>query len=109
MSHHQFGELVGDVETGGIIGGYVMLDDYASVSIETIRPGQQLPVLALSLNGRVSRTNDTHAAVYLMSLLDAGALVRFIYDAVKRIDDPTAAADFRVGMATGNDATGVQE
>lgn len=101
MSHHQFGELVGEESTGGIVGRFVMLDDYSSVAIDTIQKGKALPVIGLALYGRVSRSADTHGAVYLMSVLDAGALVKFVHDAVNRLDSDEARADFRVGMATG--------
>lgn len=101
MAHHQFGELVGEPQTGGIVGQFVMLLDYSSVAIDTIQRGEALPVVALALNGRVSRSADTHGAVYLMSVLDAGALVKFIYDAVERIGTDEARSDFKVGMATG--------
>jgi hypothetical protein len=101
MSHHQFGQLVGDEDIGGIVGQFVMLDDYTSVAIETVQQGEALPVVALGMNGRVSRSQDTHGAVYVMSMLDAGALVKFIYDAVERVGTSEAMSDFRVGMATG--------
>lgn len=101
MSHHQFGEIAGDEATGGIVGHPVLLDDYSSVAVDTLQQGEALPVIALALNGRLSKSDDTLGAVFVFGVLDAGALVKFIHDAVERLDSDEARADFKVGLAGG--------
>lgn len=105
MTDHVFGTIAGDEDLGGVfnLGDAVLLREYASLAVETLSETQNLPAVALELFGRVNKSQDTVRVNYVISVLDAGCIAGFLYNAVKRLgDDPLLRADFGLGFATGS-------
>ena len=101
MTHHQFGSVAGDKETGGIfeLGAAIIVREHTTVAVDSLTTdGDALPIIALELTGRINKSQDTVQAVYALPVMDAGAIAAALYNAAARISDE-AVTDFRVGMA----------
>lgn len=99
MSHQQIGAMVGADNEGIVgIGDAVLFGQYQTVAVSTLQDGEELPVVAIELSGRLNKTEDTIGVVYLMSLMDAGMVAGALADAARRIGG-TAETDFRVGFS----------
>lgn len=103
MTHHQFGAIVGDVDTGGIfsLADAVLVHAQTSVAVETIQEGAQLPVIAIELVGRINKTQDTFQGVFLLSVMDAGQLAGVLHNAAARVGTAEALSDFGAGYKVG--------
>lgn len=99
MTHYQFGEIAGSPDIGGIVDRHaaILFREYQTLAVETLIEGKDLPLITLSLSGRVNKTQDTVDAVYLMSVMDAGMIAGALMDAARRIGG-TAETDFMVGV-----------
>lgn len=103
--HHQFGTPITQdpIKTDQAFidaGDVVLVDEHTVLAIATIRADQTLPALALSLSGRLNKTDDTLQATYLMSPVDFGVLVGQIMAQVNH-HGGTMRQDFHVGMRQG--------
>jgi hypothetical protein len=98
--HHQFGSIAGDEQMGGVfsLGDGILVNEYATVAVESLLPLIDQPIIALEIVGRINKTKDTFQAVFVLSLLDAGSIVASIVDAVRRLDDEEAMKDFQIGV-----------
>lgn len=94
--------MVGDTDAGGIVdgAGSVLFREYRTVAVSTLTAGEELPVIALEMTGRLNKGEDTIGVVYLMSVMDAGMLAGALMNAAHRIGG-TADTDFKVGVAEG--------
>ncbi len=103
MTHHQFGSVAGDADTGGMfsMGDAILIREHATVAVDTIQAGEALPVVALELSGRVNKSQDTVQTVWMLSCMDAGQIAAALYAAVERIGTEEARTDFKVGMSEG--------
>lgn len=100
----QFGTMVGDETSGGIVeaSSAVLLSEYVTLAVNTLLDGEDLPVIALEMTGRISKKDITIGVVYLMSVVDAGQLAGALYHAAHRIESSTAKQDFGVGVSLGS-------
>jgi hypothetical protein len=92
---HRFGDVVGDVEHGGIVdpGRAVLLEHIDTVAMrpQSLTPLGMLehaPSIALRLEGRVNHTQERLDAVFLFAITDAPSLVGEILNAVVRAAGP---------------------
>lgn len=104
VTHHQFGSVAGDEETGGTfsLGDSILIAEHTTVAVDTIQQGRSLPVVALQLVGRVNKSDDTVQAVWLLPIMDAGQIAGALHNAVRRIGTSEADADFLAGFAQGD-------
>lgn len=108
MTHTKHGSIAGEAATGGIVAmdGAVHLGEWATVAFEGVRLTEvgverDDPAIALGLAGRVNKTIDTVEAVWLLSVVDAGALAGALADAAARSGGADALGVFMAGLEQG--------
>lgn len=100
MTHHQFGAITGDEQLGGLLqlGECVLMTENTVMAMRDLTGGNgDLPLLGVELVGRINGTQDTVQAVWLCSVLDAGALVGRVTAQLATLPEQ-ARADFVLGM-----------
>lgn len=102
MTHTQHGSIAGDTETGGILDptGCVLFDSVATLAI-ALNSAEGQAAVALSVSGRVNKTQDTVETVFLMAPEDAGVIAGGLADACFRALGKEGVETFNRGLEQG--------
>lgn len=106
--HHQFGDIIGDNDLGGILvpEHAVLVDSSTYLSLEgagiTENEGEMVDAMALKLVGRlINAPEDSIGVVFVMSLLDLGYMIGSALKLVEELKGEHSKEDFNIGVHNG--------